>query len=257
MPVAQFKVEELADEIMQYFENKTILDPFTLRTILEKADRIPDDTTKKMIMGFAYGAAGNHDEAMAFFKDAIDSGKGDLPAINYLSYLGNAGYHVLHRQEAIKLARNSNSFHLYIIGRNAAYADGDGELSLFFSRNALSMISDHNRREAMEKDVQRKNDELNRFINVTGLGTEQIAEMTRAVVDVASKYKVLAPSHEYYTSSDNEAAVICNVICQDEDVIADMDIEIATQLAMNDSFSDKNLTVWFRGHNKSEAPEKL
>ncbi|EPU7897970.1 hypothetical protein [Klebsiella variicola] len=253
-PVLQKQLDDLLAVLTQHIDSGVNLDPFTLRGIVDKAEKIPDEAIKLMTLGLAYGAAGKHTEATDFFKEAVKHGGSDIAARNYLSYLSHTGQYVQYREEAVRLARIFTSFPLYIRARNAAYADGDGELSLFFARSAFSMMGDEQRRESMERDVKKKDAELNLFIETTALETAQITALTREVVDVARQFKVLAVSHDYYSNSDGDAAIICDILCLDEDVISDMDLEIATRLAMNDIFADKNITAWFRGRDKSEVP---
>lgn len=249
-------INDLQDLLTYHIDSRQELDIFSYRKIVTQAEKIPDEPLRLMILGLVSGAAGKHDDALKFFKEGVKY-RDDVVARNYLSYLSHTGQYELYREDAVRLAKEMDSFPLFIRARNAAYASGDGELSLFFARRAMTMIGDDQARERMESEVKVRDRMLNDFIRVTNLNTDEISALTLTVAGVARKYGVLAVAHDYYTSDDGDAAIICDVLCLDDDTISDMDIEIATELAVSDTFSDKNLTAWFRGKDKSEVAASL
>lgn len=66
-PVLQKQLDDLLAVLTQHIDSGVNLDPFTLRGIVEKAEKIPDEAIKLMTLGLAYGAAGKHTEATDFF----------------------------------------------------------------------------------------------------------------------------------------------------------------------------------------------
>ncbi|WP_293649396.1 hypothetical protein [uncultured Pantoea sp.] len=207
-----------------------------------------------MFLGLAYGAAKQNDKAIRFFKAGAECGD-DRVVINFLTYLSHTGQYDLYREESLRLARRyENNPRILILARNASYADGDGELSMYFARRLMSMLPDGPDKDAAQEDVEMKNAQLAKFIEATDLDTSQISELTRMVANLTKKYGVIAVSHDYYTSPDGSAAVICDVFCEDTDVLSDMDIDIATELAMSEFFVDKNVTAWYRGKKREEVP---
>lgn len=245
---------ETVEILTSHIENGTILDTFTLKRAVATAERIEDDALRLMLLGLAYGASGQKDKAVGYFKAGSECGD-DRIVINFLSYLSHTGQYDLYRDEAIRLARRyEGSPRVLRLARNASYADGDGELSLYFSRRVLAMLPEGSEKDSMQEDVNLKNAQLAAFIEATDLETSRISELTRMVANVTTKYGVLAVSHDYYTSPDGSAAIICDVICTDSDVISDMDIDIATELAMSDFYVSRNVTAWFRGRKREEVP---
>ncbi|MEN4198923.1 hypothetical protein [Serratia marcescens] len=249
-------INELQDMLAHHIDSGQELDVFSYRKIVSQADKIPDDPLRLMILALASGAAGKNDDALFYFKEGVKY-RDDIVARNYLSYLSHTGQYELYREEAVKLAKQMDSFPLFIRARNAAYASGDAELSLFFARKAMSMTGDEQVRARMECEIKVRDAMLNDFMRITNLSTEEISTLTMTVAGIARKYGVLAVAHDYYTSDDGDAAIICDVLCLDDDMISDMDIDIATELAVSDTFSDKNITAWFRGKDKSEVPAPL
>ncbi|EDQ2625861.1 hypothetical protein ZG05_004389 [Salmonella enterica subsp. enterica] len=250
------KLNETLDMLTSYIDEGSKLDDFTLKRVVSSISAIPDEPTKLMVLALAYGAAHRHGDAITFFREAVEF-RDETVARNYLSYLSHTGQYELYREEAVRLARIIPSLSLCLRARNAAYADGDGELSLFFARKAMAMLGNDSERQSMESDVMEKNQALNTFLRATQLSTNEISVLTRTVANVAKKYNVLAISNDYYTSLDGDAGVVCDVLCDDEDIISDMDIEVATELAMNEVFAVKNVTAWFRGRNRQEVQYTL
>ncbi|QDX29565.1 hypothetical protein [Dickeya poaceiphila] len=237
--------------LISHIETGSILDAFTLKRVLSDVEKIQDEPTKLMISALAYGAAAQHEKAVSFFKEAA-SYRDEISAQNYLTYLGHTGHFEDYQNEAVRLGREINSFNLCITARNAAYADGDGELTLFFARKAISMISDDNERNEMQMDVLNKKKQLEDFIEVTSLYPSELKSLSLIASTIAKNHNALATSHDYYTSDDGDAAIICNVLCDDAEKLANMDIDIAIALATNDSFASKNLTAWYRGNIETE-----
>ncbi|WP_145525332.1 tetratricopeptide repeat protein [Yersinia rohdei] len=244
-------LNEILEMLTSCIDERNTLDVFTLRRVVSSTDKIPDEPTRLMVLGLAYGAAGEHKNAIGFFKEAVKY-QDDIVARNYLSYLSHTGQYELYRNEAVKMAKEIVSLPLYIRARNAAYADGDGELSLFFARKALSMISDKREWEKMDQDIRQKTADLDKFISVTKLSTSEISELALMVALVGEKHGVVAVSHDYYTSSDGDAAIVCDVFCTDVDVLSEMDITAATEIAISENFSNKNVTAWYRGKDRKD-----
>lgn len=260
MPIAPKQdIEEIQIELVNFIENDEILDKFSLRRFLRVADSIGDMPTRLMIRGLAYGAAAQHDDAVDNFKRAVECHH-TIAALNYLAYLGRTGNHRLHRDESIRIGRAFDDPRAYVRARNAAYADGDYELSLFFARKWLAAFGDSqpNARRMMEEEVNVRMNDLENFIEVTCLATAEITALSMLVANTAKEHGILAISHDYYTSTDkSEAALVCDVLCTDIKVLADLDIELATAIAMNETFNDKNVTAWYRGKTRDEVANKI
>lgn len=256
IPAKPKGVTEAIAELTSHIVNGVELDLFSLKKAVSFAEKIKDDALRLMLLGLAYGAAKQNDKAISFFSAAADCGN-DIVVNNFLSYLAHTGQYGLYRDESIRLARRyENNHRVLTLARNASYADGDGELSLYFARRALAMMPDGPEKDVMQGEVDLKNDQLERFIEATDLETAQISELTRMVANLAAEYDVIAISHDYYTSPDGSAAIICDVTCEDSDVISDMDIDIAIKLAMSEFFVDKNVTAWYRPRQREEVPHR-
>lgn len=245
---------ETIEILTSHIEQGKELDAFTLKRSVATADRLEDGAMRYMLLGLAYGAAGQSGKAVECFKSGVEYGD-DRVVINYLSYLSHTGQYAIYRDESVRLARRyENSPRVLRLARNASYADGDGELSLYFARRVLAMLPDGSEKDTMQGDVDLKNAQLAKFIEATHLETSRITELTRMVANVTSKYGVIAVSHDYYTGPDGSAAIVCDVICNDSDVISDMDIDIATELALSDFYVSRNVTAWYRGRKREEVP---
>ncbi|EME1467899.1 hypothetical protein V3510_005281 [Serratia marcescens] len=243
----QADISEAISVLSHCIDSGSELDQLTFRRYLKKFENIPDEPTKLMLFGLAYGAVKEYPTAIAFFKDAV-SYKDDVVARNYLTFLGRILHFEMYREESERLAKEYNSFPLCIRARNAAYADGNGELSLFFTRKAISLTSDDKTVRRLEMEAKHHIGSLDKFASLSGLSSRELQELSRSVTDVARKHGVLSIATEFYVSSDNhDLAIINDVLTMNEDLISDMDIEIACALAMNEKYSDKNVSAWYRG----------
>jgi len=256
MVAPQSEATKIHEHLISYIESGEKMDSFTLKGTISKADKISDEPLRLMLIGLAYGAAQEHEKAVIYFQEGISYGN-DMVAQNFLSYLSHTGNYEQYRNEAIKLGRILNSVPITLLARNAAYSDGDSELSLFFARKALSMIGDEKERKKMEYEVNYKNEKLNKFQNITKLSTNDIKELSRRITEIAKKHNVIAFHQDYYTSQDGDAAVICDVLCTDSEVIAEMDIDVAVEFVTSEILNGKNVTAWYRGNEKQEVINTL
>lgn len=244
-------LNEKLESLIFHIRNRMQLDEFTLRMIVSKASKVHDEPKRLTLLGLAYGAAGQHEKAVGYFQQGVKY-SGETVARNYLSYLSHTGQYFLYRDESIRLAKEKISYPIFVRARNAAYADGDAELSLFFARKAMTMVGDMDKKELIECHVSKKNEMLNRFAEVVRMSTAEMKYLTRTIVGVAKKRDILAVSQEYYTGNDGDAAVIVDVICDDPDLLAEMDIEVATVLVIDEQLAGKSVTAWFRGWTMEE-----
>lgn len=253
IPDKRKKLNENIELLTSYIENGIELDAFTLKGIVNMAESIDHEPAKMMLLGLAYGAAKKREQAVEFFKAGCELGD-DRVVINYLSYLSHTGQYDLYRDETIRIARlYDGSPKILGFARNSSYADGDGELSLFFFRKMLSMLPEGPVKDDELGSFEMKKNKLDQFIEATKLETSDITILTRMIANMTAKYGIIAVSHEYYTSTDGSAAIICDVLCDDSDVISDMDIDIATELAMSEFFCSQNVTAWYRGRRREEV----
>ncbi|QHP58533.1 hypothetical protein [Pectobacterium carotovorum] len=243
-------------EIKNYLDNGITLDRFTLRNLMGEIKNIPNIPEKLMVTALAHGAAGSHKEAVSNFKCATKY-KDELVAINYLAYLAIAGDYELYLIESVRLAREIISMELYANARNATYMDGDSEISSFFAQKAILMMSGNDRKE-MEDEVRKRMQKLNSFAEVTKFSKKDISKLSNIVFGIAKKYSVNMFSCEFYTDFDGaEAAVIGDVICMDSDILSSMDIDVATEIAIDPLFSDKPITAWFRGADRKKLGDDI
>lgn len=246
-------LKEAITELTLHIENGTQLDPFTLKSKVAFAEKLSDQAMKFMLLGLSYGAAKQNDKAVKFFKIGSEYGD-DRVVVNFLTYLSHTGQYDLYRDESIRLVRfYQNNPRILLLARNASYADGDASLALSFAHRLLTMLPDGPMKDASQEDVEMRDAQLAKFIDATDIEASRIKELTRMVANMTAKYGVIAISHDYYTSPDGSAAIVCDVICDDSDVISDMDIDIATELAMSEYFVDKNVTAWYRGKKREEV----
>lgn len=197
-------------------------------------------------LGFVYGAAGRGEDAIDNFKKGAAFKNASI-ARNYLAYLSRARYYELYRLESIRIAKEISDYRLFIRARNAAYASGDIDLSYFFAKKAIAMVREDTERQQLLEEFDMHKERIEKFQKISGLVQSEIEKFTLLVVNVTHKFNVTAVAHDFYSSVDStDAAVICDVKCDDPDTLADMDIEIATEIAMSDLFSLKNVTAWYR-----------
>lgn len=254
MPASPQKhINDALIELFQHIDTGVELDKFTRKKYLETFEKIPDVSQKLMMIALTYGASREYQEAITVFKEAVKY-KEIGTIINYLTFLSKINYFELYFEETIRLAKEVNSLRLCTGARNAAYSSGNLELARFFSRKGMSLIQDDDARRDFEMDTDLHLKKLNHFIDVSGLSAEKMAEITMLVSKIARDHDVLTHSNEFYVSSDaQDLAVICTVLTEDADLIADMDIDVATTLAMNEELSTFGITAWYKGIEQPEA----
>lgn len=91
-----------------------------------------------------------------------------------------------------------------------------------------------------------KHKELNDFMEISGLTSSSVKQLTSFLDGYAKEKGLDVKSHEFYSNAcEDVAAVICEIECDNVELMADMDIGVATNLAMNDMLLSHNVTAWF------------
>lgn len=255
LPDPSKKISEVKQILKLAIDHRDYIDLFSVRKYERMAKEMHVISERFEFLGFVYGAAGRSEDAIDSFKKGAAFRNASI-ARNYLAYLSRARHYELYRLEAIRIAREISDYRLFIRARNAAYASGDIDLSSFFAKKAIAMVREDSERKALLEEFEMHKERLEKFQKISGLLQSEIEKFTLLVVNVTNKFNVTAVAHDFYSSVDStDAAVICDVMCDDPDTLAEMDIEIATVIAMSDMFSLKNVTAWYRvadGHT-SEA----
>lgn len=255
MPLATSKaLQEILATLTSYIDSGQTLDPFSFKKFLTQAERIPDEANKLMVLALAHGAAGSSENAIGYFLQAVEF-KDDIIARNFLVYLARTGHLELYNTEAVRLAKAYESYPLSIRARNVAYSQGDGQLALFFSRKAISMRPEN--KDLLEGESAYRLEKLDKFHDITKMSTLEISELAMMINNIAKNHGVMIISNEFYTSGDNDAAIICDVVCDDPDILSDMDIEVATEIAIDERFSAIPATAWFRGRDPKDMENTL
>lgn len=241
------RIREIHEKLVSIINNEgEILDPFSLRRFISFAETMEGESYRMLFMGLAYGAAGEHDRAIEFFQSAVNGGD-EFIAQTYLAYLSRIFRHHFHAEEAIRLAKEMNSRTLCISARNAAYWQGDAELSMYFNRKAMHLTQHEGERRRLESEAEIMNNRFERFVSTSGLSQREVAKLVSLAAAVATAKGIRISGSEFYASPDAcDAALICFTEYPTDASLCDLDIDIATAIAMDDELCMKNVTAWYR-----------
>ncbi|MDW7792426.1 hypothetical protein R4E92_18770 [Morganella morganii] len=250
MGIPKKRAIEKLSTIFKCIDTLTKLDRFTFEQMLKDAEYLEDESVIYMVKALAYGAYQDNENALKYFDIAMRYGNIDV-AKNYITYITKTLQYKLSYSESIDIANKYDNKYLTFMARNIAYSFADIKNSSLLTEKLVRLHGGVDLKEYPYLDFSQPLTELEVFMksgNISELEARWIVEKAN---EVATNKKVRCLSSEFYSSSDNnDFAVILAVTTDDPDIISDMDIEIACILAENSTFSDKNVTAWFR-HNEN------
>lgn len=250
-PAQPKTIDEVIEILKVSIDSGEPIDPFTYKKYESIGLNVASYSEKFQFFGFLYGSVRREQEAIDNFRKAASFGN-ITAARNYLAYLAKTRNYDLYHEEVFRLATELPDTTLCIRARNTAYSFGDIDKADFFVNKAIAMTREDSHRESLRKENQEQRELIEKFMGISGLSKEDLLDFNLLVVNLTRKYQVNAISHDFYCGVDgNEAAVICEVVCQDPEILSALDIDIATEIATNSHYCSKNITAWFSGVNES------
>ncbi|EKF5023967.1 hypothetical protein OZO98_001750 [Salmonella enterica] len=256
MPVPKNNLNEVMEYVVSCIDNRTLLSEFEYHSYMRLSDTIPDDSRQMVSKALVSGAAGKAEDAITFFEKSIMF-RDEFADRNYLAYLLLICRYDLYREVVFRVAKSRDSCELCREARDAAYAAGDVECSLFFARKAASLIAGDAARRGFMAQSENNTEMLESFMSHSGLSQEDISALTMTGVKVAKEKNIPFTGVEYYISRDCvDLAMIMYVFCDDIEVMADMDIDLAYTLAVSEQLAHYKGTAWFRT-SKKEGEQRI
>ncbi|EFP0252760.1 TPA: hypothetical protein LC430_004765 [Salmonella enterica subsp. enterica serovar Duisburg] len=245
MAIPKSNLNEFMVHLISYIDDGETLSEFDYHSSMRYANTISDIGVSLTLKALVSGAAGKVEDAIILFEEAV-SFDYEIAARNYLTFLQRKCRYDLYLDVAPRVARKINSFELSLRARNATYSIGDSELSLFFARKAASLIVDDSFSRSFMTDSEYKTRHLDEFMTVSGLTQDNITSMVLLASKIAAKHNQPFTGVSYYIGSDRtDLAIIMNVYCKETASLAEMDIELACSVAMNESLLHYKGTAWF------------
>ncbi|HGJ5884618.1 hypothetical protein [Arsenophonus sp.] len=241
------EIKDAIDVLLYHIRNRIELDQLTFRRYLNNFNKVSSEPLKLMLLGLSYGAINDYKNAVPFLKEAATY-KDEMMAINYLFVLGNTSDFRFYTEECKRLAREYNSFKLCVLAAHISFATGNIQDFNFFIKKAISLTPDKDVARELEMSSNNHIKKMERFYLITDLSNADIEELLQCTIDIANRHNIPYLGVEFYVDRDDcEAAIIIEVLTMNEDLISEMDIEIACTISMNEKYSDKKLTSWYRG----------
>lgn len=239
------KLEVIQKQIVEHLENGSLMDPFTLKRIISELGNFPEPE-KSMFTGLAFGAAGNIDSAIENLKIAVSYGK-DFTVDFYISYLSRIPRGRLQREEVLRLSEKHDTLNLNVMGRNLSFGIGDIELMERFYQKLLKRQSSEGMIDYLNSEnIKMKNDVQN-FLNATSMNKSDVDFLWSTASDIANSRGLVCFASSYFVSGEDDNAYIIVAETDDVNALADMNIELACAIALNDRLSSLPVTSWYRG----------
>lgn len=243
--------EQLHSELTSFLKRDEVISEFQVAQYLKKISKHADGLYAVYLKGMVYAAAGRKSEAVKFFELSIQSEEFIYHA-NYLAYLDNNGAFPEWKELAEKFSDKFStvkSFAKSCVTANIFTLDCD-RADYFLDRyvklhdqgspKVVDFISNyHKQKDAINKfletasfDICAKNalvDSVNHVLTDNNL---QIKEMKC----------ITGTPHDKYLNVFN-----ITVNSSDVDLLTDINIEVAYQLAEKDELIGKNFSVWLSG----------
>ncbi|CDG99554.1 hypothetical protein [Xenorhabdus bovienii] len=246
MALPQYRISEKLSIILESIDKNEKLDIFTFKQAIKDADVVQEEPIKLMLKALAYGAYQDNSSALKYFERALKYQNAQVVK-NYITYLSRTFQFELYLKESIRLANQYNDKYITFLGRNVSYNFSDIKNASLLADKLVKLYSNVDYEEFPILDFSQNINELEVFMSASAISESDAKWIISKAYEIAANHKIMCVSTEFYTSPDKrETAIIFYVKSDDNDVISDMDIEIACNLSIREDLSQMDITAWFK-----------
>lgn len=239
---AQQKTDETHASLWTYIHHKTIVSQDVIDTV-EKEIASLHGEEKSYLTALLYAAKGDHDTAVSFFQDAINSEDTTI-ALNYLAYLGASAHNYFHKTEVFRLAEKFCLPTMRRIARNTAYCIGNVRLIRAYTLKMTALSSDEDRQQ-LKDEGDGMISIVEDFKKASTLNSSQIEELCDEAEAIANKHGVNCIGAHYFVTESSDNAYIIRAETKDPEVLAELNLELICLLS-SEKYRSLPFTSWFR-----------
>ncbi|WP_227720565.1 hypothetical protein [Yersinia proxima] len=237
---------EINDELLDRLRIGDLLSEMEFFRYIKVIDSINDLPVQSYLYAMAYAAYGKKDKAIPFFEEALKY-KVDIAPNNYVAYLNNYGTFSEVKDVATRAARVIADKSLCFTAYQSCIFSGDLECAKFFAERYIK-ITDVNDAEEMRLDFSQVMAQISYFKERVGLSNDDFQSIAETVISVAEEYQKKMLGIDFHTIIEEcSYSYVVILKCNEPEILADMNIELAFSLADKDQLTDKRFSAWFKG----------
>lgn len=237
------KEQNLVDTLLNFIDSRTPLDQAIIDEIERGMSSLPK-SARDYVTAWLMVAQGRHDDAVAWFQEAMDGPDAATVAGNYVAYLSRSAHNLFHRTETFRLAEYYCTQRLREQARSAAYCFGSDSLVRKYTLKMVALL-DGEEREKIQRMGDRMAKVIVNFKEATNLTSADLQHICDEAEKIANDHGVNCIGVEYFLSGGADNAMILNAETRDADTLAEMNMQLI-DLLIDKSYIDRPFTSWFR-----------
>lgn len=244
------KSVELTNELIDVLASDQTLPEMSFHRYVRAIENLKDFSSHDFLLALANAAYGRVDDAIEYFELAMLRAPDTTVAGNYLAFVNeNRGLF----EVADLSARLSEMFvvpSFYFTAYQSCLFTGQFERACHFAGLYIK-VSDSKEAEKMQHTLSSAEHRLSEFKNLAGLSDEQYKLIAATAIHVMEDYGQHVTGLAFHSVKEEGAnAYVLVIKCQDPEIIADMNMDLAFALAEHEELYDKSFSAWFQGVEK-------
>lgn len=241
---------ELTNELIDILASDQTLTEMDFHRYIRKIENLRDFSSRHFMFALTHAAYGRVDEALEYFASAMQIAPDEIVAKNYLAFV-NKNCDLF--EVADLSAKLSQSFvvpNFYFTAYQSSLFTGRFAKARQFAELFIK-VSARKEAEKMQHTIASAEYRLAEFKQLANLTDEQCELIAITAVNVMASYNQHVTSLVFNTVKEENANTYVLVIkCQDPEIIANMNMDLAFALAEHEELYDKNFSAWFQGVEK-------
>lgn len=250
------KSKEFGDKLIDILSSERVLSQMELHRWIREIKSLKDPAEESYLLALAYAGGGDKDKAILHFDKSLYSDEDGVSASNYLAFIVNVGDANDYVEVSSKLADMYVSRELYGAAFYMHMHCGKIEKAIEYGRKFIK-VSPNGEDEVMQRNIAYFTSALPDFKERSSLSDAKFELITSSMASVMRKHKASSDAYRFFNISEESVnAYVISLGNKSIDEIAEMNYELAFELAEHDELLGTNVSAWFeKGPSAGDAAE--
>lgn len=246
------KSKEFGDKLVDILSSKQKLGEMELHRWIRDIKKLKDHTNESYLLALAHAAGGKKDKAILYFEQSLFDDDDGVSATNFVTYIAAEGNVEEYLKFSSKLADMYVSREMYGAAYYMHLHCGKLYLAIDYAKKFIK-VSPNGEDETMQQQISYLAAGLKEFKESAKISDAKFELIAGSMATVMRKHKASSGLHVFHTVT--EESVSAYVITLPEvqlEEVAQMNYELAFELAEHDELLGTHVSAWFEVNSFSD-----
>lgn len=246
------KSKEYGDKLVDILSSERKLEEMELHRWIRDIKNLKDYGNESYLLALAHAAGGKKDKAILYFEQALFNDTDGVSATNYITYIAAEGTVEDYLKVSSKLADMYVSREMYGAAYYMHLHCGKINEAIEFGKKFIK-ISPNGEDEVMQQQISYLANSAKEFKDLAKISDAKFEIITSSMAAVMRKHKASSALHMFHTVREESVnAYVITLLNTDLEKIAQMNYELAFELAEHDELLGTHVSAWFEIESYSD-----